>query len=207
MIRFYRSSFFHKRLYPSLVWEKESNQSIYLTFDDGPTPQVTSWVLDQLKKVEAKATFFCLGKNLNQHPSLANRMLSEGHLLANHTNGHLNGWLCSDTDYLNDIRRCELELKKLGVNNRLFRPPYGRIKRSQIKKLRYKEIIMWNLLSWDFDSRMNISRSLRFMQSATPGSILVFHDDLKSFENLKIMLPKLLQYFCNKGFFLERLDS
>ncbi|MEM6735910.1 MAG: polysaccharide deacetylase family protein [Bacteroidota bacterium] len=206
MIRLYRSSSFHKSVYPSLVWKKESKQSIYLTFDDGPTPTVTSWVLDQLKKVEAKATFFCLGKNLSRNPSLAKRMLSEGHLLANHTHVHLDGWLCSDTDYLNDIEKCELELKKLGVNNRLFRPPYGRIKRSQIKKLKHKEIIMWNLLSWDFDSRMNIFRSIRFMQSAVPGSILVFHDHLKSFENLKIMLPELLQHFYSKGFFLERLD-
>ncbi|MBL7729290.1 MAG: polysaccharide deacetylase family protein, partial [Dinghuibacter sp.] len=140
-----------KRLYPGCVWNiKGTEKTIYLTFDDGPNPGSTEFILEQLKRYNAKATFFCIGDNVRKYPELYNSMLSEGHTTANHTMHHINGWKSEDEHYINDIQEAAGY-----INSRLFRPPYGRIKRAQIKKLLAEipgtRIIMWNILAGDWE--------------------------------------------------------
>lgn len=204
MIRFYKTPWVTRLGYRKLVWRIPSTNSIYLTFDDGPTPKVTQWVLDELDKAQAKATFFCIGKNLEEHPEIGKRIIAEGHQVGNHTYSHLEGWKNKDSKYLEDIRLGEEVMDEVGAQCKLFRPPYGRIKRSQIGKLD-RRIIMWSHLSWDFDQNLNIKKSIKHLTKARPGSILVFHDSKKSFENLKVILPKILAHFQSKGLKFEAI--
>jgi peptidoglycan/xylan/chitin deacetylase (PgdA/CDA1 family) len=206
MIRFYKTPWITRVWYPSFKWKIQSNNSIYLTFDDGPDPEVTPWVLAELAKVQAKATFFCLGKNLEKHPTLGQHILKEGHQIGNHTFNHLKGWKSSDNDYLNDIAHCDQQLNAIGSGSKLFRPPYGRIKKKQIQKLHNKTVIMWSHLSWDFDPELNTKVSMEKLKNAKPGSILVFHDSAKAFENLKQILPKILSHFKAKGLKFEAIS-
>ncbi|MEQ6169042.1 polysaccharide deacetylase family protein [Ekhidna sp. MALMAid0563] len=205
MMRFYKTPWFTRLWYPSLTWNIPSQDSIYLTFDDGPTPEVTDWVLEQLNQVEAKATFFCLGKQLEEHPEIGKRIISQGHQIGNHTYSHLKGWKTKDAHYLEDVRLGEEVMKEVGVTNNLFRPPYGRIRKSQIKKLDL-QTIMWSHLSWDFDSNLNVNKSIAQLKRAKPGSILVFHDSQKCFDNLQIILPEILSHFQAKGFKFEAIS-
>ncbi|MEO9485010.1 MAG: polysaccharide deacetylase family protein [Ekhidna sp.] len=200
MIRFYKTPWITKRRYPELVWQLPSRNTLYLTFDDGPNPTVTPWVINELRKVDAKATFFCLGSNIQQHQNLAKALIEEGHAIGNHTQNHLDGWKTLSSEYQDDILKCDEELMNLGVHNQLFRPPYGRIKKSQIKKLRNRKIIMWSHLSWDFDGKSNTQQSIEKLKKAEEGSILVFHDSAKAFENLQVILPEILSFFSAKGF-------
>lgn len=204
MIRFYKTPWFTRLWYPDLVWSIQSQNSIYLTFDDGPTPKITPWVLDELKNVKARATFFCIGKNLEANPELGKRIIEEGHQIGNHTYSHLNGWKTTTSNYLEDVRLGEEVIREQGVDSTFFRPPYGRIRRGQIKRLS-KKLIMWSHLSWDFDSKLNVEKSISKLKCAKPGSILVFHDNEKSFENLKVILPEILAYFHAKGFKFEAI--
>lgn len=205
MIRFYKTPWMIRVRNPDLVWKLPDTQSIYLTFDDGPNPEVTPWVLNELARVNAKATFFCLGKNLRAQPSLASEIIKSGHTIGNHTDNHLNGWKTLAADYHNDIRACDDELMKLGVSNQLFRPPYGRVRSNQLVGLKNRRIIMWSHLSWDFDARLNVEKSLNALKKASEGSILVFHDSKKAFSNLKKLLPEVLSHFHNKGFKFDAL--
>lgn len=190
--------------YPSLIWEiKTDRKEVYLTFDDGPDPEVTPWVLDQLKAHNAKATFFCVGENVEKYPDVYKRILTEGHTVGNHTYNHLNGW---ETDYEKYI----VNVKKCGhiFGSHLFRPPHGRIKRSQIKRLkaRYK-IIMWTLLSGDFDSNISPTEcAYNTVQYTDPGSIIVFHDSQKSKATLMGALPKILNHFSNTSWDMKAID-
>lgn len=206
MMRFYKTPWITRVWYPSLTWKIQSDNSIYLTFDDGPDPEVTPWVLAELAKVEAKATFFCLGKNLEKHPILGQHILKEGHQIGNHTFNHLKGWKSSDNDYLNDIAHCDQQLNAIGSGSKLFRPPYGRIKKSQLRRLQNKKVVMWSHLSWDFDPRLDVRESCEKLKRAEPGSILVFHDSAKAFENLKQILPKILSHFQSKGVKFEAIS-
>ena len=199
MIRFFKTPRITKSNYPGLLWSMDSEESIYLTFDDGPDEEVTPWVMKELEKVGAKATFFCLGKNLKAHNELAKQLIEQGHIIANHTQSHLNGWHTLNNRYQDDIRACDNELMKLGVHNQLFRPPYGRIKKGQINSLKNRKIVMWSHLSWDFDPKLDVQKSIKKMKEAKPGSILVFHDSRKAFSNLKIILPEILNYFKSQG--------
>lgn len=205
MIRFYKTPWVTKLWYRSLVWNIPSEDSIYLTFDDGPTPKVTEWVLDKLKQADAKATFFCLGKQLEDFPGIGKRIISEGHQIGNHTYTHLKGWKTTDSNYMEDIRLGEEVLKETGIDTHIFRPPYGRIRKSQIKRLDQR-IIMWSHLSWDFDRKLDVKKSIVRLKSAKPGSILVFHDSQKSFENLRLILPEILSHFQAKGFKLAAIS-
>ncbi|WP_436516797.1 polysaccharide deacetylase family protein [Ekhidna sp. To15] len=205
MIRFYKTPRITKARYPELIWNIDSEESIYLTFDDGPNPETTPWIKHELRKVGAQATFFCLGKNIRENMTLAQELLDEGHVIGNHTYNHLNGWTTINLDYQEDIRACDQQLMILGVHNQLFRPPYGRIKKGQINALKNRRIVMWSHLSWDFDPKLNIEKSIDKMKQAKPGSILVFHDSIKAFENLKMMLPEILSFFTSKGFKLESI--
>lgn len=190
-----------RALYPSLVWRGNGDgKTIYLSFDDGPHKTATPFVLDQLKQYNAKASFFCIGKNVSAHPALYQRILDEGHSVGNHTHNHLNGWKVKDEVYLDDIRQASTLVK-----SGLFRPPYGRIKRAQVKKLRQQhpgvKIIMWDVLSGDFDVDLTGEACLGFVLYHTrPGSIIVFHDSAKAFPRLQYTLPRMLEHFSNEGY-------
>ncbi|MBA4198608.1 MAG: polysaccharide deacetylase family protein [Chitinophaga sp.] len=189
--------------YPSLIWQMNAKgKNVYLTFDDGPHETVTPFVLDELKKYNAKATFFCIGKNVRTHTDIYKRIIEEGHAVGNHTFNHVNGWETDDITYLSDVANAATV-----IDSNLFRPPYGRIKLSQIKHLRnnYK-IIMWNVLSGDFDTELSPQQCLlNVTENAGNGSIVVFHDSAKAWERLKIALPKSLEYLSAKGYQFKRL--
>ncbi len=191
-----------KRIYPSLVWKKESKNEIFLTFDDGPHPEITPWVLDQLSDYEAQATFFCIGENLSRFREIGVEAINQGHKLANHTFHHENGWKTSTQDYLKSVEMCNKIVTEIrGQPNDLFRPPYGRIKKSQISQLRSDyRIIMWSHLSWDFKRKLSVSKSIRKLKVVEPGSIVVFHDNEKSFENLKAILPVCLEHWSSLNY-------
>lgn len=205
MIRFFKTPIFQKLWYPNLIWKGKSESDIYLTFDDGPHIESTSWTLDQLRKIKAEATFFCIGKNLIQYPGLALRIIDEGHQLANHTFTHLNGWRSGEKEYSNDVNECDQAMLKLGIDTDLFRPPYGRIRSSQIRALRDKRIVMWSHLAWDFDEKLDAVKCINRLKSAQGGSIIVFHNNAKSFGNLKRVLPVLMDHYLSQGFELKAL--
>jgi len=179
-----------KAIFGSLVWNIQTKDPLlFLTFDDGPIPEVTPWVLDQLEAAHAKATFFCIGDNVRKHPEIYRAVLEKGHAVGNHTFHHLNGWKTTNEEYFADTEKCS----RL-VQSPLFRPPYGKIKPGQVSKLKsdYK-IIMWDVLSKDYDQSLSGEACLkRVIRNAGPGSILVFHDSLKAKDRLEFALPKVL---------------
>lgn len=197
-----------KKIFNKRIWDiPNSENKIYLTFDDGPIPEVTEWVLDILKQEEIKATFFCIGDNIRKHSSIYTRILSEGHKTGNHTFNHLNGWKANTADYIANLKLCETEIIKLHTTNSLlFRPPYGKIKPSQsriIRQLGYN-IIMWDVLSYDFDATISPEECFENVISNTEqGSIIVFHDSLKSEKNMRYALPKAIHYLKSKGFVFD----
>lgn len=171
---------------------------MYLTFDDGPEKTITPWVLDLLKEYDAKGTFFCIGQNVKKLPQLYERLINEGHSVGNHTHNHTNGWKISAKDYLADT----LKASQL-ISSRLFRPPYGRISPKQIQLLKDQgfHIIMWSILSMDWNAKVSHEKCAdNVIQHATSGDIVVFHDSLKAAANLKYALPKVLDYFTEKGY-------
>jgi peptidoglycan/xylan/chitin deacetylase (PgdA/CDA1 family) len=196
-----------KWLYPDYLWSMPRNQKkIYLTFDDGPHPIATTFILDALKKYNAIATFFCIGKNIAAHPDIYKRILSEGHATGNHTHDHLNGWKTKDKTYFENI----IQASKY-IDSRLFRPPYGRISRFQAKQAADKmnfTIVMWSVLSADFDIAITPQKCWRNVKrSAGNGSIIVFHDSEKAMERMKYALTETLEYFSKKGFVFEKLGG
>lgn len=193
------------RIFPDLEWRVKAHEKvIYLTFDDGPVYPVTDFVLDELKRVGAKATFFCVGDNIYKHPDLFDRIILEGHKVGNHTYNHLNGWKVEDFKYFGNISLCTDQIKKHtgGVAPELFRPPYGKIKRSQIKELKKDfRIVMWSVLSGDYDQRLSSEKCLKKTIKYTgKGSIIVFHDSMKAEKNLRYVLPLFLDHFSGLGY-------
>jgi len=197
-----------KKIFPERIWKINTDEKIlYLTFDDGPHPEATLFVLDELKKYNAKATFFCVGQNVKENFSVYQRIISEGHKPGNHTYSHLNGWKTDDKTYVEDIAKAS----KI-IDSDLFRPPYGRITKFQIKTISGEKLhlktIMWDVLSGDFDPSVNGENCyLNVINNAKPGSIVVFHDSLKSFATLQYSLPKLLGYYFNKGYKFDTLPT
>jgi len=194
-----------KWYYPSLLWNKSRTEKvIYLTFDDGPIPNVTDFVLKTLKAFNAKATFFCIGDNIVKHPEVFERVKNDGHAIGNHTFNHLKGWKTDDETYLENTLKCQ----KL-MHTNLFRPPYGRIKKSQIRSLKSDSglnIVMWDVLSGDFDINLAPEKCYQNVVKHTEnGSIIVFHDSLKAFDRLSYALPRALAYFTEKGFTFSTL--
>jgi peptidoglycan/xylan/chitin deacetylase (PgdA/CDA1 family) len=190
-----------KKLYPGLTWDiKPDKPCIYLTFDDGPIPIVTPFVLNILKQYNAKATFFCIGDNVGKHPDIFEQVKNAGHAIGNHTYNHLKGWKTDDKTYIeNTLKADEL------LHSNLFRPPYGRINRSQIKLLKSVkpliEIIMWDVLSGDFDINLAPEKCLEnVLKHTKSGSIVVFHDSLKAFNRLEYVLPRAMEVWVKKGF-------
>ena len=188
-----------KWFYPSYTWKgRPENRSIYLTFDDGPHAEITPWVLDLLQEYKAPATFFVVGKNAASNQELIQRISNDGHKLANHTQNHKKGWNTAVDDYIKDVEACDRFIR-----SNLFRPPYGRITRKQGKLLIKQgyEIVMWSLLSCDYDTKLNCQKSLSvLMKNTKPGSIVVFHDSEKAAPQLKIMLPHYLQFLKEQGY-------
>lgn len=194
-----------RMLFPSkLTWRIPTKEKIlYLTFDDGPNALATPFVLDELKKYNAKATFFCIGNNVQQEPELYKRLFLEGHRIGNHTHDHLNGFHTKDEVWLNNIK----EAAKW-IDSDLFRPPYGKIKPFQAKVLQEAnpsfKIIMWSVLSADFDTQISPQKCFRYVRkNAKQGSIVVFHDSEKAFPNLRFALPETLKYFTERGYRFE----
>ncbi|HWK07590.1 MAG TPA: polysaccharide deacetylase family protein [Puia sp.] len=195
-----------KKWYSRLVWDIPVREKVlYLTFDDGPHPDATPFVLDELKKAGAKATFFCIGKNVQAYPQIYKRILLEGHRVGNHTHNHLNGWKTPDQKYLENVQEAGLY-----IDSDLFRPPYGRIRAFQSALLReapfHYSIIMWDVLSADFDRSLTAERCARHVtRHARPGSIVVFHDSEKAFDRLRGALPEVLQHFGERGYRFETI--
>jgi len=188
-------------MYPSLIWDiPNEKKSIYLTFDDGPIPEVTPFVLETLERYEAKATFFCIGDNVRKHPEIYEQVKSAGHSIGNHTFNHLNGWKTDTNIYLDNIELCNSF-----TETKLFRPPYGRILPSQIKGIKKNypgtKIIMWDILSGDFDLNIDAEKCYHNATQATEsGSIIVFHDSLKAYPRLKTALPRAMEFWRDQGY-------
>jgi len=205
----FRTPFFLPWLYPGLQWRVPTvEKEIYLTFDDGPIPGPTEFVLDQLQKAGAKATFFCIGENAKKHPAIFQSVVRHGHAIGNHTFNHLKGWNCSVPDYLANIRLCQDEFLKYGLTSLIFRPPYGRIKRSQIRELKGHTVIMWDVLSHDYSQTISPDHCLRGSILATrPGSIVAFHDSVKAEKNMSYTLPRFIEHFTRQGYSFKKLPN
>ena len=203
-----------KSIFKNWVWDISSVENIiYLTFDDGPTPKITDWTLEVLEEYQAEATFFCIGKNIVEFPDIYQRIIERGHSVGNHTQTHVNGWKTKTTHYLDELTNCANQIRKRSPENmtdvKLFRPPYGKLLLSQGRRIRkngYK-IIMWDVLSADFDKVVTKDKCLQnVLKNSHNGSIIVFHDSLKASEKLQYVLPKVLEYFKDKGYTFKKLS-
>ncbi len=189
---------FFTNLFPNLIWSIPNKENkVYLTFDDGPTEVITHWVLDQLKKYDAKATFFCLGKKVEMHPEIFERIMAEGHAVGNHTYSHLKGWEVHTGQYVQDV-----DFAADFIPSKLFRPPYGRIKPSQYRVLRDRyKVIMWDLLSMDYSRNVSRRRCANIVvNNLHSGAIIVFHDSKKAEKNLRYALPRALEAIKAQGY-------
>lgn len=199
-----------KPLFKELVWRMPAaERTVYLTFDDGPVPGVTPWVLDELARSGARATFFCIGKNVAANPEIRARILREGHAVGNHTWGHVNGWRTPLRSYLRDVVRAEPLVGQEEGRKLLFRPPYGRITRQQVRALsRRYALVMWDVLSADFDTSLTGDQCLmNVVNNVRPGSIVVFHDSSKARPRLEYALPRVLEHLANEGYTFRTLDG
>ncbi|MBI2283343.1 MAG: polysaccharide deacetylase family protein [Bacteroidetes bacterium] len=195
-------------LYPALTWRIPTREKVlYLTFDDGPHETATPFVLDQLKQYGARASFFCIGKNVAAYPEIYQRILADGHAVGNHTQHHVNGWKVSDELYQKEVA----DAAQL-IHSDLFRPPYGRIKRAQQQKLQQQNpglnIIMWDVLSGDFDTDISPEACLGYvLYHSKPGSIIVFHDSTKAWSRMQYALPRVLAHFSKAGYRFAALTT
>lgn len=200
-------------VYPDCLWKIDTQEKkLYLTFDDGPIPEVTPFVLDELKKWEAKATFFCIGKNIEANPDIFKRIIDEGHSIGNHTYDHLNGWNTADKGYFENIEKCAAVIldsipHSAFRNPRLFRPPYGKLRPSQYSTLKSQyRIVMWDVLSYDFDLSLSAENVLNnVLKNGEAGSIIVMHDSLKAKPKVEYALPLILEHFTALGYTFEKL--
>lgn len=208
-----------KWLFPKYVWDFETKEKVvWLTFDDGPIPEITQWVLSELEKHHAKATFFCIGDNIRKNPKVFQQVIEKGHSIGNHTFNHLKGWETDNATYIENVRLCDDQIQQPTTNNRqpatsnqqLFRPPYGKIKRKQARVLRQAgyQIIMWDIVSADFDASVSPKECLQnVLKNVRPGSIIVFHDSVKAWKNLEYALPKTLEFLSENGYRCEVPDQ
>jgi peptidoglycan/xylan/chitin deacetylase (PgdA/CDA1 family) len=187
-----------RKFLPGSIWRMpDSGKTVYLTFDDGPTPGVTEQVLSMLAKVGAKATFFCIGNCVEKHPELFQKLLEDGHAIGNHTYSHKNGWKVSFSEFIEDVNKCSTIF-----SSPFFRPPYGKLSPRQFIHLRKKyTIIMWDVLSLDYDTRLSSESCLNnVLHHVRNGSVITFHDSLKAWPRLKEILPQILEELSNQGF-------
>jgi peptidoglycan/xylan/chitin deacetylase (PgdA/CDA1 family) len=210
-----------KKMFPNYIWDIPTTEKvIYLTFDDGPTPNITNWTLDILKQYHAKATFFCIGDNIEKYPDIFQKTLNEGHAIGNHTQNHIKGWKTKAKAYLSNIAEAQniidFEIQKSNIKHdkwlecKLFRPPYGQItpkQGTQLVALEYK-IIMWDVLSFDWENKVDKETCCtNVLTHASAGSIIVFHDSLKASKNMMYALPKVLEHFSKKGFVFKAISN
>ncbi len=187
---------FIRKLLPDLIWQIDDERGVYLTFDDGPTPGITEWILSLLKRYDAKATFFVLGKNVERYPDLYAKIIADGHRVGNHTYSHQKGYLMSLEQYLEDI-----DFASYSVQSNLFRPPYARVTLPQLRAVakRYK-IVMWSIISRDYNRKISGERCLQgVLPHIKAGAIILFHDSEKSFANMSYALPKVLERIAELG--------
>lgn len=187
------------RLDGRMLWRvgTQGEKVVFLTFDDGPAPEVTPWVLDMLKSLGVKATFFCIGRNITAHRDLFERMRCEGHAVGNHTWDHPNGWRTGTLAYYRSVLACQ-EL----TGTTLFRPPYGRVTNRQLDALRRRfTVVMWDVLAYDFDDRWtDRSRVAEVLRQVRPGSVIVFHDSLKCAARMRASMPKVVEALLEQGY-------
>ncbi len=194
-------------IFPKYLWKVDTSEKvIYLTFDDGPVPEHTEFVLSELDKFKAKATFFCVGENIKKHPEIFQKILINGHKVGNHTHNHLKGWNTDNGLYLENFRKCQETIEPFAVSH-FFRPPYGRIKRKQASEiLKTHKIVMWSVLTRDYDKDYEKERCLKnAIKKTENGAIVLFHDSEKAWKNLSYVLPRYLEYFSEKGYSFEPL--
>lgn len=199
----FRIPWFVQQLFPNWIWRGSEKNALYLTFDDGPGAEHSDWILSCLKKHNIKATFFCVGEASQNNPLILNQIICEGHKIGNHTMRHEKGWTSNTSSYLNSVEDANSIL-----SSNLFRPPYGRIKLKQarlLRKLGYK-IIMWTWLSNDFDLNVSAIKIEGKMNKIKSGDIIVFHDNHRTFDKLKLVLPALIERMLNKGYHFAILD-
>lgn len=197
-----------RMLFPSYIWKiPVKEKTVFLTFDDGPHPTITPWVLEELRKYNAQASFFCIGKNVEQFPETFRQIVAAGHAIGNHTYSHRNGWHTATAEYLADVEKASHF-----IETDLFRPPYGRIKRGQAKKLTGAmkksnvKVVMWDVLSADFDTSISPQTCAGIvLKHVEPGSVIVFHDSEKAFRNLQYALPLVLKNLKKDGYGFEKL--
>lgn len=218
----FRTPFILPLFFPALTWRVNTiEKELFLTFDDGPIPGPTEFVLETLKKFDAKATFFCIGDNIKKYPEIARRIITDNHQIANHTFNHLKGWGTSTEKYVSNVALCQKEIDNLlpgsdeqvvedgGLKKSLFRPPYGRIRSKQINALtRQYRIVMWDVLTSDYSQSLSPGDCLRgTISAARPGSIIVFHDSLKAQSNMTYALPRCIEHFSNLGYQFKALPN
>ncbi|RDC63329.1 polysaccharide deacetylase family protein [Adhaeribacter pallidiroseus] len=204
-MRIFKTPALLRYLFPDYTWRKPNTEkNIYLTFDDGPIPVVTEFVLKQLADFQAKAIFFCVGENISRFPEIAQLIVRQGHYLGNHTHNHLRGWATPTETYVQNIALCQEQIDQIQENTsvKLFRPPYGRIKQKQFLKIKSTyRVIMWDILTYDFDITLAPEKILQqALKKTTSGSVVVFHDSVKAFPNLQYVLPRYLHYFAEQGY-------
>jgi peptidoglycan/xylan/chitin deacetylase (PgdA/CDA1 family) len=198
-----RPPYLLKKVYSNVLWRKDATEKkIYLTFDDGPVPEITPWVLDILKSQGIHATFFCVGENVVKYQEIYQRIVRENHSVGNHTYNHVNGWNTSLSHYLENIEKCARH-----VHSNLFRPPYGRIRKKQQKKLSEDyTIVMWDVLSGDYDKRTSPEKCLQnVVKHVRNGSIVLFHDSIKAKQNIQYALPRFIEEVKQQGFQFDKL--
>mgnify|MGYP003494330711 FL=1 len=211
MIYWIKTHWIVTKIFSKYIWSKKQNEKVvYLTFDDGPTPQITDWVLQKLQQYRAMATFFCIGKNIQEQPDIFQRLLKSGNAIGNHTQNHVNGWRSSTKDYLENIDKCEIAIGDLAnQEQKYFRPPYGKITPSQATAILQKgyKIVMWDVLSADFDQTITAGKCLEnVLKNVKSGSIIIFHDSEKAWQNLQYTLPKVLQFLKENDYKCKLLD-
>lgn len=200
-----KTSGFVRWWFPQYTWlgAKKSKPTVYLTFDDGPKPAITTWVLEQLANYQAKATFFCVGANVQKYPEVYQQVIDQGHKVGNHTFNHMNGWKASTSKYIDNVEQCAKV-----VNSKLFRPPYGRIWGKQAKILLDQgyDIVMWDIIAGDFDPKISGEKCLQnILKYCQDSSIIVLHDSTKAWERLEYVLPRLLDYCAKQGYSFSTL--
>ncbi|TQI71999.1 peptidoglycan/xylan/chitin deacetylase (PgdA/CDA1 family) [Gramella sp. Hel_I_59] len=201
-----------KLLYPKRISRIKDNNAIYLTFDDGPIPEITPWVLNLLEQYSAKATFFCIGENVQKYPEIFRSILEKGHCVGNHTYNHLNGWKTSKAVYIENTEKTQqvFTANKFFPETKFFRPPYGKILNAQARELVEQDykIVMWDVISGDYDHSISAEKCYRnVINNAVAGSTIVFHDSEKAFKNLREVLPRVMRYYAEKGFTFKSLTD
>jgi len=201
-MRFYRSPRLLRWLFPYAIWKGADKRSVYLTFDDGPSQELTPWLLETLKKAEIKATFFCVGNNVKNHPELYRQIISEGHRVGNHTMYHENGLKTTSADYLRSVKEAQEQ-----IDSELFRPPYGKLSIKQyfqIKRLHMK-VVFWSWLSYDFDPTQSVEELKKNLHTIKGGDILVFHDNPKAANTLIESLQYVIDFLNKKSFTIKTI--